>query len=529
MRRLWAVAVALYCLVAAPHADATVLTATRSVQYSPGSPTSVFTVTYPFLSASHLRVTKTTIATETSVVLTEGTDYSVRLPVGSTQGTVTTTVPVSSTHRITIERVVPATQATSFRTQGTFNPGSHEDAFDKLTMLVQQLADGSAVDSDIATAIATHEGASDPHPNYALLPGRSGGQQLRGGTGSGQGLTLSSTAHPTKGKIFLGSSSAYDEVNLRLGLGTTSPSYTLEVNGDALFYDISGTHKDTHIVAGGIYKAAADGILMLSSGTVSDFTTSARIALYGPSAAGFPADINISADDIRFTDPSGDIVVTLDTGDGSGSDSVLTTQNIVVGSTYSLQSPTVQGSSSGGGDLTLSSTENVTKGNIYLGASSTYDEANTRLGIGTITPSQTMEVVGDASFRRPYRDSAGPEVALGDDPADCNAIVGFSASVGSVFLAEPGYGVAGTCQITLVYTGADGNGDITIAPSAGGRIVGSCIGPGGFVTFSGVADKDVLQTKATSNRGDYITLASMDDGDASWYVVGCVGDWESEP
>jgi len=57
-----------------------------------------------------------------------------------------------------------------------------------------------------------------------LSTGISGGQTAIGGTASGNSLTLSSTSHATKGKILFGTS-AYDEVNNRLGIGTASPVY----------------------------------------------------------------------------------------------------------------------------------------------------------------------------------------------------------------------------------------------------------------------------------------------------------------
>lgn len=60
-----------------------------------------------------------------------------------------------------------------------------------------------------------------------LSTGVLGGQSVVGGTASGNNLTLSSTSNATKGKIIFGTS-AYDEVNNRLGLGTTSPSYILD-------------------------------------------------------------------------------------------------------------------------------------------------------------------------------------------------------------------------------------------------------------------------------------------------------------
>jgi hypothetical protein len=53
---------------------------------------------------------------------------------------------------------------------------------------------------------------------YANLAGQSGGQTIEGDTASGGNLTLSSTHHGTKGSILFGTS-AYDQVNNRLGLG----------------------------------------------------------------------------------------------------------------------------------------------------------------------------------------------------------------------------------------------------------------------------------------------------------------------
>ena len=67
-----------------------------------------------------------------------------------------------------------------------------------------------------------------------LSTGVSGGQSVVGGTSSGNNLTLSSTSHATKGKILFGTS-AYDEVNNQLGIGTTTPSTALEIaNGGTL-------------------------------------------------------------------------------------------------------------------------------------------------------------------------------------------------------------------------------------------------------------------------------------------------------
>jgi len=65
--------------------------------------------------------------------------------------------------------------------------------------------------------------ADDDHTQYALLTGRAGGQTLNGGAASGENLNLSSTAHATKNLIRLGTLSAYDELNDRIGAGTLVP------------------------------------------------------------------------------------------------------------------------------------------------------------------------------------------------------------------------------------------------------------------------------------------------------------------
>ena len=62
-----------------------------------------------------------------------------------------------------------------------------------------------------------------------LSTGVSGGQSAIGGTGSGENLTLSSTSNVTKGKVIFGSASAYDEVNDRIGVSTTSPASKIEI------------------------------------------------------------------------------------------------------------------------------------------------------------------------------------------------------------------------------------------------------------------------------------------------------------
>lgn len=86
--------------------------------------------------------------------------------------------------------------------------------------------------------------SDDDHSIYALLLGRSGGQTLIGGTATGNNLTLQSTSHATKGSILFGTS-AYDEVNNRLGVGLTAPVTRLTVEGTITLKEQAEADGDT--------------------------------------------------------------------------------------------------------------------------------------------------------------------------------------------------------------------------------------------------------------------------------------------
>ncbi len=87
----------------------------------------------------------------------------------------------------------------------------------------------------------------------------SGGQTLIGGTDASDDLVLNSTSNATKGKIFFGANSVYDEVNDRWGIGETAPAYEL---------DIAGTvHADTYLISSGANSVGLDGYYTRVHGT----------------------------------------------------------------------------------------------------------------------------------------------------------------------------------------------------------------------------------------------------------------------
>ena len=79
---------------------------------------------------------------------------------------------------------------------------------------------------------------------------------------------------------------------------------------------------------------------------------------------------------------------------------------------------------------------------------------------------------------------------------------------------------------TFINSGADGNNTITLSPVAADAIFGTIANAAADSVSGGVVDKDIVNTKATSNKGDRITI--IGDGVDGWYIVDGVGIWASE-
>lgn len=79
---------------------------------------------------------------------------------------------------------------------------------------------------------------------------------------------------------------------------------------------------------------------------------------------------------------------------------------------------------------------------------------------------------------------------------------------------------------TFVNSGADGNNIITISPDAADAVFGSVANAAADSVSGGEVDKDIVNTKATANKGDRITL--IGDGVDGWYIGEGVGIWASE-
>jgi hypothetical protein len=81
-------------------------------------------------------------------------------------------------------------------------------------------------------------------------------------------------------------------------------------------------------------------------------------------------------------------------------------------------------------------------------------------------------------------------------------------------------------ELTFRNTGADGNNTITLSPAAADGINGTIANAAADSVASGAANKDLVNTKATANKGDWCTIKAVAAG--AWYITGGVGIWASE-
>lgn len=108
------------------------------------SGSSTYTFTFPVFTSTEVVVTLRTTADGSETVLTAGVDYTVSAPnsdyFAGPGGTVTTTTAYGTGYEICISRAVAQTQTQTLRGQRYVDMGALQDALDKLTMLVQDLA-----------------------------------------------------------------------------------------------------------------------------------------------------------------------------------------------------------------------------------------------------------------------------------------------------------------------------------------------------------------------------------------------------
>lgn len=74
--------------------------------------------------------------------------------------------------------------------------------------------------------------------------------------------------------------------------------------------------------------------------------------------------------------------------------------------------------------------------------------------------------------------------------------------------------------------GADAAVALTVSPNATDAVHGTIANAAADSVASGVVNKDIINTKATANKGDWIELVAV--AATEWYITGGVGIWASE-
>lgn len=116
----------------------TVSTEVDHNEYTGNGVTTSFPYTFRIFQESDL-VVQVFDLDENIAVLALDTDYAVTGAGGYNGGNVILSKALANGYRISISRELPVTQETDLRNQGKFFAEVHEDAFDKLTMLIQQV------------------------------------------------------------------------------------------------------------------------------------------------------------------------------------------------------------------------------------------------------------------------------------------------------------------------------------------------------------------------------------------------------
>lgn len=148
------------------------------------------------------------------IKLTLTADVSITIPSGVTKGdTLTIEFLQDGTGSWTV-----TSWSSSVALSATFTPRSTANTRSFIVLVWDGVKWADSSRSTSSTSVDLSD--------YAYLPGIAGGQTLNGGTAASETLNLRSTSNATKGKITLGASSALDEANVALGIGTQSPTFT---------------------------------------------------------------------------------------------------------------------------------------------------------------------------------------------------------------------------------------------------------------------------------------------------------------
>ena len=378
--------------------------------------------------------------------------------------------------------------------------------------------------------------------DFLYKPGILGGQIAHGGTAAGDNLTLRSTAHTTKGFVYLGSSSglSYDETNVRVGLEVASPDAKLHMAVGDEPSEIESVPTDSSIgtFTGLVGGATLHAVLPTNDGATSfgrsgaGNTPSTCNVQYAFTAPGAITGLKLRAYIRKFIDVGGSNPTTIGTTlfevfDGpiggpnstivSAADSWLSTTNTA---DFEIKEFT----------FTSGQAAAFTQGIYYVrlvingSGGSAFDQAHTFLDITQLVfviPStgggdETLQVWETPTYRNDldFTADGGSAVDLtlsGDAPLRISAGGGTSGlrMLTSSTNGRIEVGTAAQANMNLVLSGArDATGTLLTAKFSNTTLTGTITIAGGSPAVG-----DVLSATNTSGLADWVTFSSLLDDD----------------
>ncbi|HCM9501965.1 hypothetical protein L8P89_00490 [Enterobacter roggenkampii] len=147
----------------------TVSTEVSHNEYTGNGVTTAFPYTFRIFKKTDL-VVQTVDTSNNTNTLTVDVDYTVTGAGGYAGGNVVLSTALANGWKIGISRKLPAVQETDLRNQGKFFAEVHEDAFDYLTMLVQQAFAANQLALTKPTSVATYYDAKNQFIRNLITP-----------------------------------------------------------------------------------------------------------------------------------------------------------------------------------------------------------------------------------------------------------------------------------------------------------------------------------------------------------------------
>jgi hypothetical protein len=293
----------------------------RAGPYTGNGVTTSFSFSFRILAATHLRV----VITDLDGVDDDADPSEYSVTFDDEGGSITYPLvgaPLATGYKLTILRSVPKTQSTDIANAGAFYPQVHEDVFDKLTMLIQELAE----ENDRALRVSASDTTTDTENLAAqLLEAASDATDAQTAAAASASAAAASAAAASA----LVDSVAFQDV-VFLTSASSPYSVTQAQNGTMLSVDTSGGNVTINLpqissltlpFTLGIKKATGDGnsITVNRGGTDTiDGGTTKTIAVTNSGATFFP-DTDTAPDRWTTADfgaVGGNITVDAFTGDG---------------------------------------------------------------------------------------------------------------------------------------------------------------------------------------------------------------------